>query len=229
MKTASAEIARVTFLTDDGVRLVGDFCRGRGDGPTALLLHMMPATKESWSGLGQLLVGSGFSVLAIDLRGHGESVEGPAGRRLDYRTFTDAEHQSKILDVATAVRWLGTERGEAVSPPVIVGASIGANLAIAYAGDHHEIPAVAALSPGLDYRGITTADRVRQFAPGQSLFLVASEEDERSFPAVRELARLKPDARLKEYRGAGHGTKMFDSEPALMTELAAWLNEHAGR
>lgn len=213
---------KVSFTTVDGIRIVGNYCPGANTGPAALLLHMMPATKESWADLAARLVRGGLSVLAIDLRGHGESVEGPDGRRLDYKFFNEAEHQAKIRDVEAAVGWLG-EQGHDAAHLAVVGASIGANLAIAYAADHPEIPAAAALSPGLDYRGITTPDKVRRMRPEQGLFLAASQEDELSFLADRELAGLKADAMIKQYRGAGHGTAMFAAVPGLIEEFAEWL------
>lgn len=212
----------ISFSTVDGVRIVGKFSPVAAAGPAALLLHMMPATKESWDDLATRLVRGGLSVLAIDLRGHGESIEGPGGKRLDYKLFSDAEHRDKMRDVEAAVAWLGG-RGRDPSRLVIAGASIGANLAIAYVAAHPETPAAAALSPGLDYRGITTPDKVRRMKPEQGLFLAASEEDELSFTADRELAGLKPGAVLKEYRGAGHGTSMLGRAAGLEEELAEWL------
>lgn len=215
---------RVEITTSDGVRIAGLFYAGCAGGPAALLLHMMPAVKESWTDFAERLVASGFAVLAIDLRGHGESRETVAGERLDYKLFEDEDHQAKIKDVEAAAAWLA-ERCAPLRRLVVIGASIGANLAIAYAADHHDVPAAAALSPGLDYRGVTTPDKVRRFRPDQSLFLAASSEDELSFSTDRQLAGIKPDATVKEYDGAGHGTTMFETRPELLPELAGWLKE----
>ena len=212
----------VEFTTKDGVKIAGTFHSGRAGGPAALLLHMMPATKESWDGFARLLARAGFAVLAIDLRGHGESRETASGERLDYKLFEDRDHQAKIRDVEAAAGWLADHQAP-LGRLVVIGASIGANLAIAYAAAHPRVLAVAALSPGLDYRGVTTPDKVRKMASGQSLFLAASAEDELSFKTDRELAGIKPDAVVKEYDGAGHGTGMFAARPELMAELAAWL------
>lgn len=213
---------KVNFDTEDGVTIVADYYEGASGGPSALLLHMMPAVKESWNGFAAALVDAGYShVLAIDLRGHGESVSGGDGR-LDYKAFEDADHQAKIRDVEAAVKWLegrGAEKGRLA----VVGASIGANLAIAYGADHPEVPAVVALSPGFDYRGVTTPDKVERYAEGQGLYLVASEEDELSFGTDRQLGGIKKDAAVKELKGAGHGTTMLENEPGLTEEIIEWL------
>lgn len=223
-KAASDEVMseKVNFDTEDGVTIYADHYASGADGPSALLLHMMPATKESWSAFAAALLDAGFShVLAIDLRGHGESVW-RGDERIDYKQFEDADHQAKIMDVEAAVRWL-EGRGAVKERLALVGASIGANLAIAYGAEHGEIPAVVALSPGLDYRGVTTPDKVAVFGPGQGLFLAASEEDELSFKTDRQLAAIKSDAVLKEFNGAGHGMAMFEKVPGLMAEVVEWL------
>ncbi|MFA6603490.1 MAG: alpha/beta fold hydrolase [Patescibacteria group bacterium] len=224
MRSVSQEIV---IETSDGILLSGSYSAGPLGGPAALLLHMMPATKESWAEFAAVLAARGFSTLAIDLRGHGRSTRGADGRKLDYKLFEDTDHQAKIIDVEAAAAWLERERGIGKSRLVVVGASIGANLAIAFAAAHPEIPAAAALSPGLDYRGVTTPDQVRRFGLAQGLFLAASVEDELSFKTDCELARLKPDAVIREYQGAGHGTAMFSSRPELAGELAAWLANRA--
>ncbi|MBN1585758.1 alpha/beta fold hydrolase [Candidatus Uhrbacteria bacterium] len=221
----------VSFITQDGVTVCGAYSvsdvgrpdrRGRRG---AVLLHMMPAAKESWMSFEPYLIEAGFGVLTIDLRGHGQSVSGPNGQALDYRLFGDEEHMAKIRDVKAAVGWLSEEAGITLKNIGLVGASIGANLAIAYAGTHPELPAVAALSPGLNYHGLTTEDRVRMMGAGQKLFLAASREDDRSIAAVRELSGIRPEATVREFEGAGHGTELFGTNPEFMAELAGWISD----
>lgn len=215
---------RVTFLTEDGVTIVGLYTAGTEGGPAALLLHMMPATKESWAAFTDGLVAAGFGhVLAIDLRGHGESTAGPGGEVLDYRLFEDADHQAMAVDVEAAAAWLVREHGAELGRLLMAGASIGANLAIGFGAAHTEVPAVIALSPGLDYRGVTTTDKVAAYAPEQRLYLAASSEDQLSYMTDKGLADLRREGTvLKEFDGAGHGTAMFDAAPGFLEELVAW-------
>lgn len=214
---------RVTFATEDGVTIAGERYAGPSiDGPSALLLHMMPATKESWRPFAEALVARGFShVLAIDLRGHGESTAGPGGSKLFYKDFSDEEQQAKMKDVEAAVAWL-EGMGVRKDRLLLAGASIGANLAIAYAAAYHEIPAVIALSPGLDYRGVTTGDKISALADHQRVHIAASTEDEYSFASMRSLASRRPGSTISELHDAGHGTTMFEREPVFMAETLAW-------
>lgn len=217
----------VMFTTADSVSIAGLFTSAVNARGVVLLLHMMPAVKESWSAFSDLLAERGIASLAIDLRGHGESV-----RRgeviLDYRSFGDVEHQQKKLDVEAAAEWLKREKGFDGSRLLLAGASIGANLALRYAAEHPEVPAAMALSPGLDYHGVTTSDAVSSMDERQALFLAASEDDAYSFETIETLAKAAKSGTLevKKLRNAGHGTTMFGRDEAFMAEAADWL---AGR
>ncbi len=212
---------KVNFNTADGVTIVADFYTNEKDGAAALLLHMMPATKESWGDFAGELIKRGFSkVLAIDLRGHGESVN-QNGETLDYREFDDVRHQLKIRDVEAAVDWL-ENRGASKDRLLVAGASIGSSLAIVYGSEKQQIPAVVALSPGLNYHGVATLDRMPDY-DGRELYLAASEEDGRSLEAVRELHAAAPSSTLKELSDAGHGTTMFERVDRFTEDVAEWV------
>src|SRR5687768_1995494 len=141
-------MARISLFTEDGVTIIGSFRDVPDKKGCALLLHAMPANKESWAELQEKLTALGYASLAIDFRGHGESMTSASGGALVYQEFNDGQHQRKILDVKASVLWLKA-RGCDVSRLALVGASIGANLAIRYASENPGLPAVVALSPGL--------------------------------------------------------------------------------
>lgn len=210
---------KVEFLTNDQVTIVGEWCSAGDGSKKVLLLHMMPETKESWAVFQDKLLDAGLSSLAIDFRGHGESVKGE-GRNLDYKNFTDLEHQAKIRDVLAAVKWLKADGADLA----VIGASIGANLACQWGAEHPDTRAIAALSPGLNYRGVLTMPLVRALTRSQFLFLAVSDDDRESFNAAQKLNETSlAKTKLKLMRNAGHGTEMFNREPGLMDELITWL------
>jgi dienelactone hydrolase len=216
---------RVTLRTKDGIAIVADYLvprEGGGLGKGALLLHMMPANRASWSEFAPKLAERGYRVLAIDLRGHGESSGGPKG----YQSFTDDEHQESILDVEAGAEFL-KEKGVLPHELVLVGASIGANLALQYLARHREVTQAALLSPGLNYRGIATESLVAEFPRGTRLFFATSEDDGGNAQETRTLslrARAGVEKEIVVYRKAGHGTDMFGKEePDLEAEILNWL------
>ena len=112
---------------------------------------MMPEVRRSWIPLSTELNKVGVATLAIDLRGHGESVEiqkvGGAKLKLDYEKFSDAEHQASRLDVDAAMNFLKS-KGFLEENIVLAGASIGANLTLDAMYRYHKISRGVLLSPG---------------------------------------------------------------------------------
>lgn len=239
----------VSITTADDVRIAGHWYPVAEPVGWTLLLHMMPATKESYVALAEALQQRGIASLAIDFRGHGESQGGSKG----YERFTDKEQQEKIQDVRAAMLWfednaeksatLPKEYGNA--PPanyivprlVVVGASIGANLALQIFDEEAGIAGIVLLSPGLDYRGIKTdviarairddetRDREQQGRLGPMLLVAGGSDDEYSTDTVRQLASmLGTRATVRTFTNAGHGTTMFDQEPKFLAEVVSWID-----
>ncbi|RJQ37236.1 alpha/beta fold hydrolase, partial [Candidatus Parcubacteria bacterium] len=193
---------RVELKTKDGIAIVGDYYPPAGSSARGLLLaHMMPATRASWKSFAERMAKSGFHVLAIDLRGHGESQGGPEG----YKQFGDADHQASREDIEAGAVWLANMGVAALH---VGGASIGANLALQYLAEHPEAKSAVALSPGLGYRGVQTEPAVRSFREDQAVYYAASRDDEYSASSVQQLFDATPEGVEKEivlFETAGHG------------------------
>ncbi len=194
----------ISFEASDGVKISADLYDSSG-GKGVLLVHMMPATKESWKNFAELLQKENFKVLAIDLRGHGKSEYGPNG----YMSFTDEEHQKGLRDVEAGVKYLKDNGATQIH---IVGASIGANFALQFA-DKNEIASAVLLSPGLNYRGVDVSEI--SGPQTKNVFLVASRDDEYSAESAQKIFDNLPASANKEikiYERAGHGTNMFSQK-----------------
>jgi alpha-beta hydrolase superfamily lysophospholipase len=218
---------RISFKTIDDVEIVGDWVTAPTTIGAVILLPMMPVTRQIWGAFQRTLARRGLASLAIDLRGHGESIRGPEGVTLDYKKFSEDEHRSSLQDVRGAYDWLRA-RGIESARIVVVGASIGANLALQFLTDEPELSAVAMLSPGDDYHGVTTLDIAEQVLPHQSVWMAASAgDDDDSMRTVDVLSNIfVVDQKVVEkLRGAGHGTKMLDTDVALAERLADWLRD----
>ncbi len=216
----------VSFLTDDGVEISATYDAPPTPVGAVLLLHMMPAVKESWLPFMKALAERGFASLAIDLRGHGGSVK-KGDETLDYTQFEDDEHYAKRLDVEAAVRWLSAVERFPSGKLAVCGASIGANLAVWALTRWPGVRAAVALSPGLNYRGLIPEGYFPTMLATQSVLMAVSEEDAYAFESVREFGKMKTAASVETrvFKGLGHGTTMFEREPALMGETADWISK----
>ena len=217
---------KVSFKTQDNVTIVGNYWpRGTNE---VLLLHMMPATKESWNDFAEKLADKNFSVLAIDLRGHGESIE-QNGMKLNYKVFSDAQHQSSIKDVEAAAQFLKEKGGETLS---LAGASIGANLALEYQAQHPEVKKTILLSAGTMYRGLETIPYARQLQDDQEVYFVAGSFDGRSAGSAETMAKdiageITSETQMKIYATTAHGTDIFSEYPQFMDELVLWVQSES--
>lgn len=213
----------ITLTTLDGVQIHGDFYKNAGlDNPAGLLLHMMPATKESWQKFTQKLIANKFHALAIDFRGHGKSILKNTNS-IDYRRFSDTEHQQKINDIEAAFYFL-KHNGIYSDKTFLAGASIGANLTVQYMSQHPEIKAGIILSPGLNYKGIQPEHFIKKISVNQSIFLIAAQDDEYSTESAQKLYGLaKCRKQIKILPSGGHGTDIFTAYPELIDEIINWL------
>lgn len=215
---------KMETITSDGVRIVGDYYSPKKETKKAvLLLHMMPADRSSWKGLAGELVRYGFSVLAIDLRGHGNSMKTVEGKELDYKQFTDGQHQESIKDVEAAADFLIKQKGFKRENILLAGASIGANLALQYLSQNPQAGSAVLMSPGLDYRGIKTEPLMVNLAPTQRVLIVAGRGDEYAYQSSEKLYALaKVEKKLKVVNNGFHGTELFE-EAGLMEEVIDWI------
>ncbi len=223
LKSRTSSMAQtVQFTTEDNTTIVADFYPVEGSSLGVILVHMMPSDRKSWIPFAEKLKQAGFQVLAIDLRGHGESQGGPSG----YEKFSDTEHQNSYKDIAAADDFLRRKGATNIN---IAGASIGANLALWYLADHAYVRSAVLLSAGFDYQGIQTGTSIGRVRRLQGVYFVGSAEDEQSGASASDVAvKLFSlcgciNKEVKEFNGAGHGTTMLDRNPEFMDRLIHWI------
>jgi dipeptidyl aminopeptidase/acylaminoacyl peptidase len=97
----------------DGLLLRGDYYAPAAENaPAVLLLHQLGSSRVSWSPLIPALLDEGYTVLAVDLRGHGE-------------TGGTSDWTAAVSDVETWLDWLRAQPGVRADAVSIIGASIG--------------------------------------------------------------------------------------------------------
>jgi len=226
----------VHFPTEDNLLIAGAYTPPavkKGErAPMIILLHMYASDHSAFDPLVPHLHAAGFAVLAIDLRGHGQSVGAPE-MGLAQRV---AERDKKLFaamdrDVDGAYRWLVKQ--PAVDPArfVLVGASVGCSVALKYAGRDRSVDGVVCLTPGTGYLGIDSLSDAHKY--GRRPLLLVASEDERT--ACDELARLVPGALVQIEPGAGekdkmayHGTRMLGQVVHIEQSITGFLLKAAG-
>jgi pimeloyl-ACP methyl ester carboxylesterase len=138
---------QVSFLTWDGITIHGDWYAAKDASIRVLiLLHMNRSDRSHWKDFASIASPQNFYVLAIDLRGHGESTESTSGP-IHFDSLADDDYTNMALDVDAAVEWVRSQANLKSASIGIIGASIGANVALNYAANHPQIAAIILLSP----------------------------------------------------------------------------------
>ncbi len=209
------EPEEVTIEAADGRTLYGTFYPGSGSGawPSVMLLHMNGGRRSDWDPMAQQLAEAGYAALTVDMRGHGDT-----GGQKDWEMAAD--------DLSRFWSYMAGREDVDETRTAVAGASIGANMSLVTGANEPAIKTVVMLSPGLDYFGVTTDDRIVEYGQRPSL-IIASEEDREAAVSSEQLHELAlGQSELILYQGAGHGTNMFLREPELATEMVAWFDQH---
>ncbi len=205
------------FTTSDGITIFG--IRNDPDEPTKRILcfHMRPATKESYIPFMTQAEDLGWLCHAIDFRGHGQSTQ---HNTLDNNRFTPQDRQKYKIDAADAYALLN----ETGPVNALVGASIGANIALQLQAENNTAKSVL-LSAGLDYWGVVSLPFAQQLKPFQSSYIIATHEDNQTAQDAQKLYSVIPSNQKKIdiYDGSEHGTSILDNHPERVQKIINFL------
>lgn len=193
--TTPAEGEPVTFVTSDGVTLEG---RRFGSGETGVVLaHMRPAEMDSWFGFAEVLADAGYSALAFNFRGYGESDGG--GFAVD-------------IDTVAAIDFL---ESTGVGGVVVIGASMGGTGAVAAAAERSMSGAITLSAPDV-FEGTDAVAAAATFAG--PLLLMAAEDDQ-PYPedAAAIAGAAAGGAQVAILPGRAHGTDLLEEHEAVVT------------
>ncbi len=216
----------INLTTEDNVNLVGTYyAPPNGDSPAVLLVHGMNRNRLDWEGFARLLQANGYGVLTIDLRGHGDSMK-QGDWLMRWVSFSDEDFRNMLMDISSGIQFL---RSRAEIDPYkigIVGTALGANLALNYASQNRRIAAVVLISPGLNYRGVSSVGAIISYGM-RPILLIASEEDVYSAFSANELYSLAQGIKeLKFYQNVGHGNRLLWNEEGAWGMIMEWLKSH---
>ena len=123
---ATAATGEPVWFDGAGVRMAADRWTGAGSGSprgTVLLLHGGGQTRHSWFRTAEALASAGWTAIALDARGHGDS---------GWSSDGDYSIDALVADVAAVAEQLG-ER------PVLVGASMGGMTSLVGQGERGDL------------------------------------------------------------------------------------------
>ena len=204
---------RLSFTTDSGLEIAGTIYRPTDREPPwpgVLLLHMIYGQRQDWDAFGKTLAQNGLAALAIDLRGHGE-------------TGGEMEWELTRLDLDQVWEAFGELPEIDPNRSAVIGASMGANMAVLLGADQPGVRALVLLSPGVNYYQVLTPKPLAEYGE-RPVLIIASQEDAYAASSAEELLKYaRGEAQLEMFTEIGHGTQMLANQPNLTTLILEWL------
>ena len=211
------------LTTADGFELFANYyMANESNAPLVILIHGMEERRRVWDSLALALLERGYHVLSYDLRGHGDSVM-QNGKRRDIPALVEKDFRNMVPDLMMIKEYVDQYkpyRGEIG----IIGASIGANIALNYAVGEPDVKSLVLFSPGLGYAVPTTKEKMMEYG-NRSVLFVATEEDTIAAEGVYVLHKNAKGYKEKVMlNDAGHGTRMLEEE-GMGGNIIAWMDE----
>ena len=185
--------------------------------PAVLLLHGYGEDRSVWKDFSKQLLERGYAVMALDLRGHGESrsknglaVQASRQWRTDSKEFP--------LDIDPALDWLKSRPRVDGRKVIVIGFDIGADLALIASGRFPEVRTAVAINPTLD-ESLALAGSAHDFQPRSTLIIVSNQaEGDR----IKALVKSPSNVRVVSHSG---GTTQWIADKQLDDAIFQWLKE----
>lgn len=184
-ESSGEEVRGPEFSTFDLVQLRAslDFPAGAvAPIPTVLLLHGFGEDRSVWNPLKKQLLDHGWAVMALDLRGHGQStvqdgspIHAAASWRSDPNQFPQ--------DIAPALEFIKAQPRLNNRKIAVIGSDVGADLALIASGRYREVRSVVAVNPKFS-ESLALAGSAQDFSPRTALIITTDEPDANQFKAV---------------------------------------------
>ena len=185
--------------------------------PAILLLHGYGEDRTTWKDFSKQLLNRGFAVMAMDLRGHGESRtknQRPIQASPDWRTNL----QEFPVDLDPALDFMKSQPRVDTRKMAVIGFDVGANLALIASGRFPEVRTAVAIKPNLD-ESFALAGSAQDFQPRSTLVVVSSQAEADRFKSV-----VKTPSRTIVASHAG-GTAEWTSDQQVAEAIFQWLRE----
>lgn len=227
MPTLAIDAEPVTLETFDSEVIAADYYApqpSKTGAPMAILLHMYRSDRTAWKPLIEPLHQAGFAILAIDLRGHGDSATDQTRQRVMQRDPVIFKEMHD--DVRAAYDFLAQLDNVDRSRFALVGASVGCSISLRYATEDRSVDAIVCLSPGANYLGLDSKADISKIK-GRKIWLLAAD-DAKERLGVEALAPLADGVTTKLFPGDAHGTHLFGKVPGLEKQIADYLKTNVG-
>ncbi len=184
----ASSATKVEFESEDKRKLAASFWGPKdqkGAAPAAVLVHDAGSDRDTLAELGERLWKQGFAVVAVDLRGHGDSV----GTEVGWDALAEEERARAwtfaLRDVKAAADWITEQPGVHSSNLSLLGDRAGATLVTRYAQRDENVRCLVLLEPKEETLGFNLAKDVAALG-GLPTCIVACKDTSATAQAIAD-------------------------------------------
>lgn len=197
--------------------------------PVVVLLHSIGSSKTDWKDMPDLIAAKGYACLALDLRGHGQSIYNSKMKQRSWMYFTDNDYAKYPQDLIMAVDALKTEYAKKIDTTkiIFVGSNIGANTSVIAAAKINKqgnfVRSIVMISPRLDTKKLFMPIELVNF--GQRPILIFDNKNSpKGFNEVLEIKKYaQGNCVLKVVKTPGMAMGLYKSTPSIKTDTINWI------
>lgn len=198
---------------------------------TVVLLHSLGYNSQWWETLPKELNNAGLAVLAIDLRGHGESVYNSRLGKVSWKSLKNTGYAKYPTDVLAVFEQIKQDYPKInfFNDWAIVGADIGASAGVAAADEMKVRPkTIVMISPVVRTKSLYIPVNVAHLDNVDFLTISGTGDDD-SMQAAKYLKKFA-QAEFTSFTSASKttGMLMLKNDPDLIKMISEWVNEYLG-
>ncbi len=233
-KTADdvGEKQSVQITVDPQITLAGTLYEPKATktgAPAAILVHEAGGNRDELKDVAEKLQKQGFMVLALDLRGHGESAkEGSDWSKLD-DAGKKAAWTAAIADLRAGITFVRARPNVQVGNLSLIGYRSGCTLVTRYAMRDESVRSIALLDPQTEQYGLNVMKDIEGLG-GLPTYVVVAKGDEKD-------GQRLADAASRASHGAKDALQLLQSKEAsgatlndkrVIPDLLKWMANRTG-
>lgn len=203
--------------------------KNKRDYSTVILLHSLGYNSQWWENLPKELLAKGYAVLAIDLRGHGNSVYNSKLTKISWKNLKNSAYSKYPDDIIAIINKVKEEnqKRKFFNNFAIVGADIGASAGILAVDKVAMNPkTIVMISPVVKTKGLYIPVSLAHL-DGVDFLSISGTDDIMSKDAEAYLIKFAQNEFLTfTSESKSTGMLMLKNDPGLEKMIAEWISEY---
>jgi len=215
---------KIKLITDDDCVIYGYENIVSTSTPIFLEFHGLGSSSIEWEKFNEFLKKNLINYVAIDFRGHGESIKCGKREINSYKELSQNDILSFTKDIDSLYNYIRKKFNNDLIIPI--GASIGANSAMKYF--YKKSKKIVLMSPGINYGGFEISEYIKK-TKAEILFTV-SEKDIYSLNSVRVFLNICSGEKKRcdlILSSSGHGVEIFATQDGYhyIQKIIEWIKK----